>query len=251
MKLRAPAVPLVTYDPYFSIWSMSDSLNDDPTRHWTSVPHPLTGEVTLNEKIYRFMGVGDSDAMQQISVDVTPMSTAYRFRCPGLELAVTFTTPLLLDDLTVLSRPVTYLAIQAFPDNKAAVQDLRVTLVIDDAICLGEKGEQDTVYTPFTCGTVKGAKVGGREQKPLSSCGDLVCIQWGYVYAAVRQPAAVVAPINGRNKNGTCFHNISIDIPLETDEQQTVIALAYDDIQALEYFHTGKKKRLPLSVFWR
>ena len=54
MKLRAPAVPLVTYDPYFSIWSMSDSLNDDPTRHWTSVPHPLTGEVTLNEKIYRF-----------------------------------------------------------------------------------------------------------------------------------------------------------------------------------------------------
>ena len=121
MKLRAPAVPLVTYDPYFSIWSMSDSLNDDPTRHWTSVPHPLTGEVTLNEKIYRFMGVGDSDAMQQISVDVTPMSTAYRFRCPGLELAVTFTTPLLLDDLTVLSRPVTYLAIQAFPDNKAAV----------------------------------------------------------------------------------------------------------------------------------
>ena len=245
MKLRAPAVPLVTYDPYFSIWSMSDSLNDDPTRHWTSVPHPLTGEVTLNEKIYRFMGVGDSDAMQQISVDVTPMSTAYRFRCPGLELAVTFTTPLLLDDLTVLSRPVTYLAIQAFPDNKAAVQDLRVTLVIDDAICLGEKGEQDTVYTPFTCGTVKGAKVGGREQKPLSSCGDLVCIQWGYVYAAVRQPAAVIAPISGRNKNGTCFHNISIDIPLETDEQQTVIALAYDDIQALEYFHT------PLELYWK
>lgn len=32
MKLRAPAVPLVTYDPYFSIWSMSDSLNDDPTK---------------------------------------------------------------------------------------------------------------------------------------------------------------------------------------------------------------------------
>lgn len=50
MKLRAPAVPLVTYDPYFSIWSMSDSLNDDPTRHWTSVPHPLTGEVTLKKR---------------------------------------------------------------------------------------------------------------------------------------------------------------------------------------------------------
>lgn len=245
MKLRAPAVPLVTYDPYFSIWSMSDSLNDDPTRHWTAAPHPLTGEVIVNDKTYRFMGVGDGEVMQQLSVDITPMSTAYRFRCPELELAVTFTTPLLLDDLTVLSRPVTYLAIQAFPNDRAAVRELRVVLVVDDAICLREKGDQDTVYTPFTCGAVRGAKVGGREQRPLSSCGDLVCIQWGYVCAAVRHPAAVVAPITGRNTNGTGFHNISIDIPLETEEPQTVLALAYDDIQALEYFHT------PLELYWK
>ena len=72
----------------------------------------------------------------------------------------------------------------------------------------------------------------GRYIKARTSEGK---IQWGYVYAAVRQPAAVVAPINGRNKNGTCFHNISIDIPLETDEQQTVIApVSYTHLRAHE-----------------
>ena len=104
MKLRAPAVPLVTYDPYFSIWSMADKLPGEDTRHWTGKPHRLTGTLTTGGKSYCFMGRSELPCMEQAGLEVDALSSSYRFTCPEGALEVTFTTPLLLDDLMLLSR---------------------------------------------------------------------------------------------------------------------------------------------------
>ena len=64
--LRLPSVPLVVNDPYFSIWSPYDKLNDGVTRHWTNDEKPLQGWLRVDGVTYCFMGV-DRDVFKTIA----------------------------------------------------------------------------------------------------------------------------------------------------------------------------------------
>jgi len=52
MKLRAPSVPLITVDPYFSVWSAANKLTD--TEHWTNKRNMIRGTVKLDKKAEKF-----------------------------------------------------------------------------------------------------------------------------------------------------------------------------------------------------
>jgi hypothetical protein len=110
-SLRPPAVPLVTHDPYFSVWSNRDRLTDDWTRHWTGAIQAMCGMARIDGKPYRFLGPRPdaAPAMEQVGLEVLPTRTLYHFRTGGVNLDLTFTTPALPQDLDVLSRPVTYI----------------------------------------------------------------------------------------------------------------------------------------------
>ena len=116
---RPPAVPLVTIDPYTSCWSMSDRLYDEWPKHWTGRTHAMCGLIRVDGTPLRFMGsCGEVPAViEQQSVVVRATRSIYNFRGAGVDLTVTFTSPLLVDDLDLMSRPASYVTFSVESDD--------------------------------------------------------------------------------------------------------------------------------------
>src|ERR1700709_2793224 len=89
---RPPAVPLVTSDPYLSIWSEADHLNDKNTQHWTHREHSLKSLIRIDGKAYRLMGADPEGvpALPQTGLQVTPTRSIYQFQNPSVRVTMTF-----------------------------------------------------------------------------------------------------------------------------------------------------------------
>src|SRR5207245_2956851 len=112
---RAPAYPLITHDPYFSIWSESDLLAASWPAHWTGAAQGMASMVRIDGNPYRLMGYPGSTVLMlsQKSVYVTPTRTIYQFAGSGIELRLVFASPIIASDLELLGRPVSYVTWQA------------------------------------------------------------------------------------------------------------------------------------------
>jgi hypothetical protein len=82
--LRPPAYPLVTHNPYFSVWAFQDTLNAAPTRHWTGAPQGLEGVVRVDGQAYQFLGQAGPQYRAVIpTVREQPYRARYTFRKPA------------------------------------------------------------------------------------------------------------------------------------------------------------------------
>ena len=182
---RPPAVPLVTHDPYFSVWSFDDKLTDNWSRHWTGKVNALCGLARIDGKPYRFAGPNpkDAPAMEQRALTVNATSTVYDFAAGGVALQVVFLSPLLPDDLDILSRPATYLTFTAVSAD-GADHTVQVYLDITGEWCV-DKPEQEVQWgrLDFDGGTAM--HMGSVEQPVLAKKGDDLRIDWGRVYLAL------------------------------------------------------------------
>lgn len=402
---KAPAYPLITHNPNFSIWSTTDQLNASTTKHWTEADHSLLGLIDVDGTIYRFLGkeephyetvlntsdeesytvqytetkpegdwtspgyaasnwksgsapIGDDEknvktlwksndiwvrrsfkvsnpasidelllklnhddnvevflngkkvyektgwtnsfqyfplnkadlkkgenllaihlantaggrfldvglvdkrkesgpkiqtALQK-EVTVTATQTIYKFEAGKVNLKLTFTSPLLLDDLSLLSRPVSYItySVRANDDKD---HHAKVFLSASSNIAV-YRPSQEVTAEKYESGQLSILKTGTVEQPVLQKAADDMRIDWGYFYVAaptgngvaqfISPIAAAVDAFRKGNTGATATKGKSLSlntvIPFGTvgkTEVSRFVELGYDEIYAIQYFENN------------
>jgi len=399
---KAPAYPLITHNPNFSIWSMTDQLNASTTKHWTEADHSLLGLINVDGNIYRFLGkeepsyktilptaeeqpftvqyteskpegdwesssykasnwksgaapIGDDQrhvktlwksddiwvrrafnvadpqrinelflklnhddnvvvflngkkvyekagwtnsfqylpinksdlkaGQNQIAihlrntaggryldfglvdrlkesgpkiqtavqkdVEVTATRTIYSFQAGNVDLKLTFTSPLLMDDLNLLARPVSYITYQV-KANDGKQHAVKVFLSAASNIAV-YKPSQEVTAEKYETDKLAILKTGTVEQPILQKGADDMRIDWGYFYVAspkADQAQQFVSPMatavddfrKGNTKStstrGTAL-SLNTIIPfgkVGNKEVERFVELGYDEIYAIQYF---------------
>ena len=404
---KAPAYPLITHSPYFSIWSTSDDLTQSTTKHWTGANQSMLGFIKVDDKVYRFMGVapeiyktilpaadeanydikytesepkgdwatkaydtsgwkdgkgpvGDDEgkdkviwktrdiwirrtfrvasvdelnklilkvshdddadvylngeriyqkvgvtndygmvpvsnsklkvgenilamhvvntgggsradfglvdvvkqkqqeieAAQQTSVDINATQTIYSFKCGKANLQLTFTSPLLITDLSLLARPVSYITYKV-KSNDGKPHSVKVFFSASADIARN-KPSQPVVASQVASASLSILKAGTIEQPILQKKGDDLRIDWGYMYVAAPKSAGVTQYIGSSLDAAGSFLNgdtkstakQGTDIVLNTlipfgkvgnAPVEKFIEMGYDEITPIQYFHTNLK----------
>lgn len=264
---KAPAYPLITHNPYFSIWSFTDKLNESTTKHWTGSNQSIIGLIKVDNQVYKFLGkdasASENDKMmqaKQLSVNMSATQTTYQFDCGAVSLNVAFTSPLIITDINILSRPVSYISMKTkSKDGKKHI--VQIYVGASSAIA-SNKGSEEMVATGYTTPNLNVLKIGTIEQPILQKSGDDLRIDWGYAYIAANKyhSKQSVQTINDAsqdfisNKSGmnesrvitsksstTQGSNLSINTIFNPDtardtETDHVLLVAYDEIKAIQYF---------------
>ena len=132
----------------------------------------------------------------QDSVKALPTQTVYYFTCGPVNLELTFTAPLLMDDLELLSRPINYITYN-ISSNDSQSHNVDLYLEAGTAWALNELN-QPSMSETFEKDGLLYLKTGSKKQQILGKKGDDIRIDWGYFYMCAENK-------NTRSAIGNCY----------------------------------------------
>ncbi len=184
----------------------------------------------------------------QQSVTMTATQTKYKFTCGKVDLAVTFTSPLLIPDINIYSRPVSYISFAA-TSNDGNVHDVKVYLGAASDLARNNTSQEVTV-SEYTSGSLSVLKAGTPGQPVLQKQQEV--IDWGYLYVAVPLSYSAAQYISKSTSNVNPFFSdtasntatgkvqvLSTIIPfgqVGNAVKKKYIEVGYDEIQSVQLF---------------
>ncbi len=140
--------------------------------------HNTTGGALADIGLY--VNVSGEQLANQKSCYVLPTSTYYTFQCGPVDLDLVFTAPFLMDDVEKMSTPINYISYQV-RSNDEQEHDVQFYFGTTPEMTV-DNNSQATVTNIITQNGRKYIKSGSKDQKVLGKAGDLITIDWGYLY---------------------------------------------------------------------
>ena len=199
----------------------------------------------------------------QLNVNVTATQSTYTFKCGPANLSVSFCSPLVLNDLELLSSPVSYITYKVkSADGKN--HNINIYQGVSSNVAVNQPYQAVQASTYKQSGLTI-LKAGTTEQPVLQKKGDNVRIDWGYVYIAAQQAVnakqyvtsdATAVPsflkaAYSNSSDGVKQLMLNTVIPfgsVGTSNVSKHIMIGYDEIYSVQYFKTNLKPWWRLSA---
>lgn len=186
----------------------------------------------------------------QKSVDVQATQTIYNFACGKVNLKLTFTAPMLMDNLELLSRPINYISYEV-ESADAEPHDVELYFEAGTEWALSHDF-QESVSEGFEKNGLLFLKTGSTDQSILTKPSQLH-LNWGYMYLVAPSANASSAVGNYRDLRGLFHSTGKLGEVKESSDKQNRLALStklskvkknksgyvmlgYDDIYSVQYF---------------
>lgn len=192
----------------------------------------------------------------QKSVGMTATQTRYKMSCGPVDIAVDFISPLLMENLEILSRPVSYIRMELRSNDQ---RDHSASLYIGLPGTIATNSASQPVQASIAQGPHRStAKIGSVQQAVLKRKGDDVRIDWGYAYLSIpseriswKMNAGLESddPFTEGNQNFLSGRKVQVHARAGLTVKPTAVSqlmvVAYDDISSVQYF--GKD----LKAWWK
>jgi len=199
----------------------------------------------------------------QNKVAISATQTHYNFTCGPVNLDLQFVSPLLPDDLNLLSRPVNYINYEVTA-NDGGKHDVQVYFETTPEWAVNEVN-QEVQVTKGETGNISFVKAGTTEQPILQKKGDNIRIDWGYIYLAANKNETSSVKIgnyftakkafaeSGKVADGgnelttkmtqsmpamTCIENLG---SISSKPSNGYLMIGYDDLESIQYFGDNLK----------
>ena len=245
--LEAPAEPLIANDPYFQTYSPRGALTERVTVAGTNGEQQQLSAIAFIEgHVCQLIGPPERGAApaRQLSVVVYPTRTVYQLECGEswslkTPMTVTFMTPLLPSNLTIMARPATYVTFESpYAAGSANIQ-VYVDITYQAAVAPKQQGQPQVA-----CGTNMtdlGLGYGwlgnaATQATPIPCPDPLNCregdnINWGQLYMGSNGNDVVVGPAQdlrgGFVSSGQIGDSDDCTSPLEASDLP-VLATVFD-----------------------